>query len=107
MVNLSEKRNSLMNRQEFEAGLREDGYTEIEAKSLQPRPANDEHGHPFAVRGLVLSGAFTVTQRNVRTTYRAGDVFSVAADLDHSEEVGPEGAEVVVGRKYSGISARA
>jgi len=89
-----------MNRQEFEACLKEDGYTEIEAKVLQPRPVNEEHGHPFAVRGLVLSGAFTVTQRNVAKTYGAGEIFSVAAGQDHSEEVGPDGAEVMVGRKY-------
>jgi len=89
-----------MNRQEFETRLREDGYTEIEVKSLQPRPANDEHGHPFAVRGFVLSGTFTVTLRDMTKTYRAGEIFSVPAGQDHSEEIGPEGAEVIVGRKY-------
>ncbi len=89
-----------MNKQEFETRLKEDGYVEIEAKFLPPRPVNDEHGHPFAVRGLVLSGAFTVTQHNLTKTYRPGEVFSVAAGLDHSEEIGPDGAEVVVGRKY-------
>jgi quercetin dioxygenase-like cupin family protein len=89
-----------MNRQEFEARLKEDGYTEIEAKSLQPRPANTAHGHPFAVRGLILAGTFTVTQGSTTKTYRAGEIFSVAADQDHSEEIGPEGAEVVVGRRY-------
>jgi quercetin dioxygenase-like cupin family protein len=89
-----------MNRQDFEARLKQDGYVEIEAKSLQARPANDEHGHPYAVRGLVLSGLFTVTQSNVRKTYRPGEIFSVAAGLDHSEEIGPDGAEVLVGRKY-------
>ena len=88
-----------MNRQEFEARLKEDGYTEIESKSLQPRPANDHHGHPFAVRGLVLAGAFTVSQNTSSKMYRAGEIFSVAADQDHSEEVGSDGAEVVVGRK--------
>ena len=89
-----------MDRQQFEARLKEDGYTEIEAKSLQPRPANDHHGHPFAVRGLVLAGVFTVSQNNIAKTYRAGEIFSVAADNEHSEEVGPEGAEIVAGRKY-------
>jgi len=89
-----------MDRQEFEARLKDDGYTEIEAKFLQPRPANNEHGHPFAVRGLVLTGAFTVTQGSITKTYRAGEIFSVAAGQDHSEEIGPEGADVVVGRKY-------
>ena len=89
-----------MNRQQFEARLREDGYTEIEAKSLQPRPANDHHGHPFAVRGLVLAGTFTVLQNNISKTYRAGEIFAVAAGQNHSEEVGADGAEIVAGRKY-------
>ena len=89
-----------MNRQEFEAQLKVDGYTEIEAKSLQPRPVNDQHGHPYAVRGLVLAGAFTVLQNNSSKTYRAGEIFLVLADHEHSEEVGPDGAEVVVARKY-------
>jgi quercetin dioxygenase-like cupin family protein len=89
-----------VDRREFEAQLKRDGYIEIEAKSLPPRPANDEHGHSYAVRGLVLSGAFTVTQDNVSKTYRSGEIFSVSAGRDHSEEIGPEGAEVLVGRKY-------
>jgi quercetin dioxygenase-like cupin family protein len=89
-----------MNKQEFEAQLRRDGFTDIEAKSLQPRPANDAHGHPFAVRGLVLFGTFTVTQRNIAKTYRAGEIFSVAANHDHTEQVGADGADIVVGRKY-------
>lgn len=89
-----------MNRQQFEARLREDGYTEIEAKSLQPRPANDQHGHPFAVRGLVLAGTFTVSQQNISKTYCAGEIFSVAAGHEHSEEVGSDGAEIIAGRKY-------
>ncbi len=89
-----------MNRQQFEAQLKEDGYTEIVLKSLQPRPANDRHGQPFAVRGLVLAGTFTLSQGSSSKTYRAGEVFSVAANQEHSEEVGSDGAEVVVGRKY-------
>jgi quercetin dioxygenase-like cupin family protein len=89
-----------MNRQEFETQLKEDGYVEIEAKSLKPRPANEEHGHPYAVRGLVLSGAFTVTQQCLSKTYHSGEIFSVAAGQHHSEEIGSDGAEVVVGRKY-------
>jgi hypothetical protein len=50
-----------MNEIEFEAKLRADGYTEIETQNLEPRPAKGEHGHPFAIRGLVLAGTFIVT----------------------------------------------
>ncbi|MFM9845992.1 MAG: hypothetical protein ACKVP3_02390 [Hyphomicrobiaceae bacterium] len=89
-----------MDKSEFDAKLRADGYTEIETKSVAPRPANDGHGHAFAIRGLVLAGAFTVIQGSKPTTYRPGEVFMVAAGHVHSEEVGPEGAQILVGRKY-------
>ena len=89
-----------MDKGEFDAQLRADGYIEIETKSLNPRPANEGHGHPFAVRGLVLAGAFTVVQGGQSTTYLPGQVFTVAAGDAHSEEVGVVGAQILVGRKY-------
>ena len=89
-----------MDKSEFDAQLRADGYTEIETKAVSPKPANDAHGHAFAVRGLVLAGAFTVIQDGTSTTYRPGEVFMVAPGREHSEEVGTEGAQILVGRKY-------
>ena len=89
-----------MDKSEFDPQLRADGYTEIETKLVAPKPANDAHGHPFAVRGLVLSGAFTVIQDGTSTTYKAGEVFVVALGREHSEGVGTEGAQILVGRKY-------
>jgi len=83
----------------FEAALKADGYTEIERKHLEPRPANGEHGHHFDVRGLILDGAFTVTLEGTPRTYRKGDVIAVAADRMHFEEVGPDGATLLVGRR--------
>ena len=47
-----------MNSAEFEAKLKEAGYCEIATKTMDPRPANGEHGHEFSVRGLVTAGAF-------------------------------------------------
>lgn len=89
-----------MNRTEFEQQLKSDGFTTIETKDYTPRPANDAHGHDFAVRGLVLQGAFTVVRDKKPVTYQPGQVFDVAAGVPHSEEIGPEGARVLVGRKY-------
>jgi quercetin dioxygenase-like cupin family protein len=89
-----------MDKLEFDAQLRADGFVEIETKSLMSRPANDAHGHPFAVRGLVLAGAFTVAQAGQSKTYKPGEVFAVDANQPHTEEVGAEGAQVLVGRKY-------
>ena len=90
-----------MNASDFEAQLRAEGYSEIETKTLAPRPANVDHGHDFSVCGLVLSGAFTVAQEDGPVTYRPGDVFTVEAGKAHSEEVGPEGARILAGRKYA------
>jgi len=90
-----------MNEDEFAEELRADGYTEIQTQSLEPRPAKGEHGHPFTIRGLVLSGTFIVTQDNERTIYGPGEVFVVEHDHPHDESIGPEGARVLVGRKFA------
>ena len=84
----------------FEAKLKTDGYTEIEFKTYDPRPANGEHGHHFSVRGLVLEGAFIVIRDQKPVTYRTGEVFAVPEGCLHCEEISPEGARVLIGRKY-------
>jgi quercetin dioxygenase-like cupin family protein len=89
-----------MDTQTFENQLRADGYTEIEIKRFEPRPANGEHGHHFDVRGLVLDGAFIVIEDDKAVTYRPGDTFAVPNGRLHCEEIGPEGARVLIGRKF-------
>ena len=83
----------------FETKLTSDGFTEIEAKTLGPRPANAEHAHDFDIRGLVLNGIFIVWQDDRSITYRTGEVFSVPAGRKHSEEIGADGVRIV-GRRY-------
>jgi quercetin dioxygenase-like cupin family protein len=89
-----------MNQSAFEAELRAAGYTQIEIKAIDPRPANEAHSHDYGVRGLVLEGAFTVKQADRSVTYLPGEIFTVAAGQSHTEEIGPQGARVFVGRKY-------
>jgi len=49
----------------------------------------------------VLDGIFIVAQDNKPVTYRASDdVFFVVAGTSHTEEIGPQGAKILVGRKY-------
>jgi quercetin dioxygenase-like cupin family protein len=84
----------------FEAELQSAGYTEIESKTLDARPANDGHAHDYDIKGLVLDGVFIVSQDGNPVTYRAGEVFVVPAGKSHTEEIGPNGARIVVGRKY-------
>ena len=52
------------------------------------------------MRGLVLDGAFIVIRDDKAVTYRRGDVFEVLEGCLHCEEIGTEGARVLVGRKY-------
>lgn len=84
----------------FEAELKSAGYVEIETKAIEPRPVNTAHAHDYDIRGLVLDGIFIVAQDDKPVTYRAGDVFFVVAGTNHTEEIGPKGAKILVGRKY-------
>ena len=90
-----------MNQSEFEAQLKAEGYTEIETQDLAPRPGKGRHRHLFAIQGLILSGTFIVTQTNGPITYGPGQTFTVANGELHDESVGPEGARLLVGRKFS------
>ena len=89
-----------MDTQLFEAQLKAAGYTDIETKAYEPKPANGEHAHHFGVRGLVLDGAFIVIQSNQPVTDGPGEIFTVPAGDLHCEEIGPAGAKVLLGRKY-------
>jgi quercetin dioxygenase-like cupin family protein len=89
-----------MDHQAFEAELSRSGYTEIETKTIEPRPVNSAHTHDYIVKGLVLDGIFIVTEGDKPTTYLPGDVFQVAQGQPHTESFGPQGAKVLVGRKY-------
>ena len=90
-----------MNESQFEADLKADGYTEIETQDLAPRPGKGRHRHLFAIRGLVLSGAFIVTQDSEPVTFGPGQVFALAHGELHDESIGPDGARVLIGRRFS------
>lgn len=89
-----------MSTTDFEAALAGAGYRDIATRSMEPRPANGNHTHDFAVRGLVSAGEFIITAGGVARSYRAGDVFEVGAGELHNEAVGPDGACITTGRMY-------
>ena len=88
-----------MTESEFEAQLRAEGYDEIETQTIAPRAPRGEHGHDFTIRGLVLEGQFIVNEPHRRTVCNPGDIFFVKQGDPHDEEIGPDGARVLVGRK--------
>jgi hypothetical protein len=90
-----------MNESEFEAQSKADGYTEIETQTPAPRSGKGRHRHLFAIRGLVLSGSFIVTQNGAPVIHGPGQISAVAEGELHDEAIGPEGARLLVGRKFA------
>lgn len=89
-----------MTEDQFATDLQAEGYNEILTQQLAPRAALGEHGHGFAIKGLVLAGLFTVIQNGERRPCGPGQVFFVAQGDPHDEEIGPDGARVLIGRKH-------
>jgi hypothetical protein len=83
-----------MDQQEFETQLKADGFQEIELQELAPRSGKGRHRHHFAIRGLVLSGTFLVTQKIDPVAYGPGQIFAVDEGELHDESIGPDGARL-------------
>jgi quercetin dioxygenase-like cupin family protein len=90
-----------MDRLEFEAELRREGYSVVNA-SLTPNLRVANHCHDFDARLFVLGGEITITRGNNSETLRAGQCCEVAANCMHAEHVGPEGVAYVSGRRRNG-----
>ena len=89
-----------MDAEQFTVTLSQAGYKDIASKSMEPRPANADHAHEYAVRGLVTAGEFIIACNGAPRCYKAGEIFEVAAGQMHTEAVGPEGTSVTTGRMY-------
>src|SRR5262249_61609588 len=61
-----------MNRAEFEASLRQEGY-EVREGEIEPHRHRGAHAHEFDARILVLEGSVTLVFETERVTYRPGD----------------------------------
>ena len=88
-----------MDKTEFEASLKRDGYLHIETKTVPGNTTTKPHAHDFSVRALVLAGDVTLTSEGRSRTFRAGEIFEMAAGCVHNEQYGPAGATSLVGRK--------
>jgi quercetin dioxygenase-like cupin family protein len=89
----------MMDTTAFETNLKNAGYADIATSKGSANKVTTPHAHDFDVRALVLSGELTLTTDGVARTYRAGDVFEMAAGCIHSEHYGPDGSESLVGRR--------
>ncbi|MBV9862051.1 MAG: hypothetical protein JO267_07870 [Alphaproteobacteria bacterium] len=92
-----------MDRVEFEADLRRDGFSVVNA-SLTPNLRVPNHCHDFDARLFVLGGEITITRDNKAETFRAGQCCEVPANCMHAEHVGPEGVAYLSGRRRNGAA---
>ena len=92
-----------MDAQQFQIALERDGFTPATAGEYAPGLINLEHTHPFEVRGLVLSGAMTISGGGQVQRCGPGDVFVMRFGETHREEVGAAGCSYLYGsRQISG-----
>ena len=89
-----------MDRSTFENSCRDEGYTDIQEREGEAGHVSSPHTHPFAVRGLVLGGEFTLDRGGDVQTYREGETFAMDADCEHAESFGAAGAQYVIARRH-------
>ena len=90
-----------MDRIEFEADLRREGYRVVNS-SVKPNLVAPNHCHDFDAKAFVLGGEITITRDNNPVTFSAGQCFEVHAGGMHAEHVGPEGVALLSGRRRNG-----
>jgi quercetin dioxygenase-like cupin family protein len=89
-----------MNAEDFLAGLKADGYDEIEHKSVSAGTRFGEHQHAWDARLLVVEGELTLGLGGGTRTYRPGETFEVGRERPHSERYADDReTRLIVGRR--------
>jgi mannose-6-phosphate isomerase-like protein (cupin superfamily) len=95
-----------MNRAEFEADLRREGY-EIREGEIKPNEHRGAHTHDFDARVMVLDGTITMVFGNDRCVYGPGDSCNVPAGTMHEEHTDADGVRYVPGRRSTATAGAA
>ncbi len=90
-----------MDQETFTRQLKAEGFDEVTSNSMPACKQNDAHSHPYEVKAMITQGEITVAIAGQATTYRAGDIFSMASGCEHTELCGADGVSYVVGRKHA------
>ena len=84
---------------DYAAAARAEGFDEVLERHWAPATVLDSHTHDFAVRALVVQGEMWLTVGAHTQHLRAGDPFSLDANVLHAERYGAEGATYWVARR--------
>ena len=93
-----------MDRAEFEADLRREGY-ELREGEIEPNVHRGIHAHEFDARLFVLDGSLTLVCGADRHTYGPGDSCSVRAGTMHEEHTEADGVRYLAGRRPAAKAA--
>lgn len=85
----------------FRDQLARDGFTEVLVRDWAAGQQLAEHSHPFDARLLVLAGDMQLTRTAGPERFTAGESCEVPRGQPHAEQYGPQGAQLLVGRRYS------
>ena len=87
-----------MNRTEFEADARRDGY-EIRYGEIKPDTHSEPHTHDWDARLFVLDGHLTLVRGGNRETFGPGDTCSQSAGTVHEEHTEADGVRYLAARR--------
>ena len=83
----------------FEAEARAQGFDEVIERVWAPQAVIATHGHPFAVKALVVRGEMWLTCGDETRHLHPGDTFELDRDVPHAERYGAEGATYWAARR--------
>jgi quercetin dioxygenase-like cupin family protein len=83
----------------FREQIKQGGYGEVSVSEYEAGYTRDTHAHDFGASVLVVDGEISVTLEDRVVTCRAGDTFSLEANISHAESVGTEGVRLLAARK--------
>lgn len=95
-----------MNRADFEADLRRDGY-EFREGEIKPNEHRATHAHGFDARLFILDGSITLVFGDDRRTYGPGDSCDVPAGTMHEECTEANGVRYLAGRRSAAQASAA
>jgi mannose-6-phosphate isomerase-like protein (cupin superfamily) len=87
-----------MNRTEFEADVRREGY-EVRESEIKPNEHREAHAHSFDARLFILDGSITLVFGQDRVAYGPGDSCSVPAGTMHEEHTEADGVRYLAARR--------
>ena len=87
-----------MNRVEFEADVRREGY-EIGEGEIKPNQHREAHVHDWDARLFVLEGHLTLLRGDQRETFGPGETCRLSAGTPHEEHTEADGARYLAARR--------